>query len=138
VFAGSGERPSADDEKRAESEKARGRMRRLWVVDATEQTLVPARGSTNNFAASPVKPSVPFTREGWRNLSAMLRCRDSRLRRFLRVLGLERDCQSTVGDLWIDEPPDSFVREPRRPRPSSPSAGAYPNRSGDLPTLAQA
>jgi len=24
------------------------------------------------------------------------------------------------GDFWLEEPPDSFVREPRRPRPFAP------------------
>jgi len=40
------------------------------------------------------------------------------LRSFLRVVRQDHRC----GD-WFDElPPESLVREPRRPRPSAPSA----------------
>jgi hypothetical protein len=44
------------------------------------------------------------------------------MRRLLRFLRLER---TRCGDFFIDEPPpNSFVREPRRPKPFSPSATA--------------
>jgi hypothetical protein len=44
--------------------------------------------------------------------------------RLLRFLRLERTL-GRCGDFFIDEPPpDSFVREPRRPKPFSPSATA--------------
>ena len=43
-----------------------------------------------------------------------------RLRAFLSWLRGERGC----GDFLLeDPPPDSFVREPRRPRPQAPGGG---------------
>jgi hypothetical protein len=52
------------------------------------------------------------------------RRRDRWLGRLLRFFRLERTL-ARCGDFFIDEPPaDSFVREPRRPKPFSPSATA--------------
>ena len=40
---------------------------------------------------------------------------------FLRLLAFWRWRGQVCDDLWLEEPPpDSFVREPRRPRPSAP------------------
>ena len=51
-------------------------------------------------------------------------CRDGWRLRLLRFLRLERTL-GRCGDFFIDEPPpESFVREPRRPKPFSPSATA--------------
>jgi hypothetical protein len=50
----------------------------------------------------------------------MSRCREGRFRRLLRFLRPEQERR--CGDWWADEqPPDAFVREPRGPKPSSPS-----------------
>ena len=49
-------------------------------------------------------------------------CRDNWSRRILRFLRIERERKR--GDWWVEEsPPDAFVRELRRPRPS-PRSGA--------------
>jgi hypothetical protein len=49
--------------------------------------------------------------------------RDNRFRRLVRFLARGFGRQR-CGDFFIDElPPDSFVREPRWPRPSSSSGG---------------
>jgi hypothetical protein len=37
-----------------------------------------------------------------------------------RLIGLRREPRSLCGD-WNEEPPDAFVREPRRPRPFGPA-----------------
>jgi hypothetical protein len=54
----------------------------------------------------------------WPRLRSVLR----HLLRFLRVGRSKREC----GDFFLDEPPPpgSFVREPRRPKPHSPSGTA--------------
>jgi hypothetical protein len=41
-----------------------------------------------------------------------------RVRSFLRFVRHDANC----GDWFEELPPDSFVREPRRPRPNAPSA----------------
>jgi hypothetical protein len=57
-------------------------------------------------------------------LRSVRRCRDHWLRRLVRFVRLERTL-GRYGDFFIDEPPpDSFVREPRRPKPFSPSSTA--------------
>jgi hypothetical protein len=40
--------------------------------------------------------------------------------RMQRLIGLRREPRSLCGD-WNEEPPDAFVREPRRPRPFGPA-----------------
>jgi hypothetical protein len=46
------------------------------------------------------------------------------LRRFITVLRFRRELKR-CGDFLLGEPPaDSFVREPRRPKPWAPSTGA--------------
>jgi hypothetical protein len=40
----------------------------------------------------------------------------ARVRRFLGF----RRCDVGVPSDWFEEPPDAYVREPRRPRPSRP------------------
>ena len=56
--------------------------------------------------------------------------RESRFRRLLRFLGLARPRPE---DFFVDDPPpDSFVREPRRPRPSSSSGGVALELPPDL------
>jgi hypothetical protein len=48
--------------------------------------------------------------------------RPGRIRRLLTVLRFRRRLRRGC-DIWLEDPPaDSFVREPRRPKPSSPSA----------------
>jgi hypothetical protein len=42
----------------------------------------------------------------------------NRIRAFLRLVRHDAGC----GDWFEELPPDSFVREPRRPLPSAPSA----------------
>jgi hypothetical protein len=52
-----------------------------------------------------------------------------RVKSFLR---LARNDSAGCGD-WFDEPPpDSFVREPRRPRPGAPSTSAALELPPDL------
>jgi hypothetical protein len=58
---------------------------------------------------------------GRRDPDAPVCRRRGRLHRVLTFLRLRRD-RPACGD-WLEEPPpDSFVREPRRPCPSAPSA----------------
>jgi hypothetical protein len=49
-----------------------------------------------------------------------------RVRSLLRFIRHDAGC----GDWFEESPPDSFVREPRRPRPNAPSASV----ALDLPT----
>jgi hypothetical protein len=43
----------------------------------------------------------------------------SRFKRLLEFLGL-RSCEHVCGDFPLEDPPDAFVREPRRPSPMAP------------------
>jgi hypothetical protein len=50
-----------------------------------------------------------------------------------RLLGFFRQSRKRCGDLFLDEsPPDSFVREPRRPLPSSSSGSVALELPPDL------
>ena len=58
------------------------------------------------------------------------RHRRSRFKRLLEFLGF-RSCEQLCGDFLLEDPPDSFVREPRRPRPIAPGGAV----ALDLPDL---
>ncbi|HEY2940472.1 MAG TPA: hypothetical protein VGJ27_11730 [Gaiellaceae bacterium] len=57
--------------------------------------------------------------------------RRSLLDRVRSLLRFARN-DSRCGDWYVEPPPDSFVREPRRPRPSTPSTSVALELPPDL------